>query len=39
MKKNYLKTTKINKCRLCGNKKLKKIYSFGNTFVSNFSAF
>ena len=37
MEKNkYLKTIKINKCRLCGNNKLKKIYSFGNLFVSNF---
>ena len=31
-----LKTIKIKKCRLCGNSKLKKIYSFGNLFVSNF---
>ena len=31
-----IKTIKIKKCRLCGNKKLKKIYSFGNLFVSNF---
>ena len=37
MKKNkYLKTIKIKKCRLCGNDRLKKIYSFGNLFVSNF---
>lgn len=31
-----LKTIKIKKCRLCDNSKLKKIYSFGNLFVSNF---
>ena len=30
------KTTQIKKCRLCKNKKLKKIYNFGNHFVSNF---
>lgn len=30
------KTYKIKKCRLCGNKKLKKIFSYGNFFVSNF---
>ncbi len=30
------KTTKIKKCRLCNNKKLEKIYNFGNHFVSNF---
>ena len=30
------KTIKISKCRLCLNKKLLKIYSFGNFFVSNF---
>ena len=30
------KTTRIKKCRLCKNKKLKKIYNFGNHFVSNF---
>ncbi len=30
------KTIKIKKCRLCGNKKLKQIYNFGNHFVSNF---
>ena len=30
------KTTKITKCRLCKNKKLKQIYNFGNHFVSNF---
>ena len=30
------KTIKISKCRLCLNKKLKKVYSFGNLFVSNF---
>ena len=31
-----IKTKKINKCRLCGNKDLKNIYSFGNFYVSNF---
>ena len=30
------KTLKISKCRLCKNKKLLKIYSFGKLFVSNF---
>jgi len=30
------KTTKISKCRLCFNKKLKKIHNFGNHYVSNF---
>ncbi len=30
------KTKKINKCRLCHNRKLKNIYSFGNFYVSNF---
>jgi hypothetical protein len=30
------KTLKTLKCRLCGNKNLLKIYSFGNLFVSNF---
>ena len=30
------KTTKIKKCRLCKNRKLKQIYNFGNHFVSNF---
>ena len=30
------KTVKIKKCRLCGNKQLKNIFSFGNFFVSNF---
>ena len=30
------RTKKITKCRLCSNKKLLKIYSFGNLFVSNF---
>jgi len=30
------KTVKISKCRLCLNKKLLKIYSFGNFFVSDF---
>ena len=30
------KTTKIKKCRLCNNKKLKNIYNFGTHYVSNF---
>ena len=30
------KTVKISKCRLCSNKNLLKIHSFGNLFVSNF---
>ena len=30
------KTKKINKCRLCFNKKLDKIHNFGNHYVSNF---
>ena len=30
------KTTKIKKCRLCKNDKLKQIYNFGNLYVSNF---
>ncbi len=30
------KTTKIKKCRLCFNRKLKKIHNFGNHYVSNF---
>ena len=30
------KTIKIKFCRLCKNTKLKKIYNFGNFFVSNF---
>ena len=30
------RTIKISKCRLCSHKKLLKIYSFGNLFVSNF---
>ena len=30
------RTTKISKCRLCSHKKLLKIYSFGNLYVSNF---
>ena len=30
------KTKKINKCRLCSNKKLDLIYDYGNFFVSNF---
>jgi NDP-4-keto-2,6-dideoxyhexose 3-C-methyltransferase len=36
---NLLKTTKINKCRLCNDKKLKKIYNFGDFYVSNFVNF
>jgi len=31
-----LKTKKIKHCLLCRNKKLKKIFSLGNLFVSNF---
>ena len=31
-----LKTNKIKYCLLCKNKKLKKIFSLGNFFVSNF---
>jgi len=31
-----LKTKKINHCLLCKNKKIKKIFSLGNLFVSNF---
>ena len=30
------KTIKIKKCRLCKSAKLKKIFSFGNFYVSNF---
>ena len=30
------RTVKISRCRLCSNKKLLKIHSFGNLFVSNF---
>ena len=30
------KTKKINKCRLCPNKKLDRIHNFGNHYVSNF---
>ena len=30
------RTKKINRCRLCKNKKLKQIYNFGNHYVSNF---
>ena len=30
------KTKKISRCRLCFNKNLLKIHSFGNLFVSNF---
>jgi len=36
---NSLKTIKIKKCRLCYNKKLHKIYNFGNFYVSNFVDF
>ena len=31
-----LRTIKINKCRLCENKKLTNVKNFGNFFVSNF---
>jgi NDP-4-keto-2,6-dideoxyhexose 3-C-methyltransferase len=31
-----LKNKKVKKCLLCGNSKLKKIYSLGNLFISNF---
>ena len=31
-----LKTKKINYCLLCKNKKISKIFSLGNLFVSNF---
>jgi len=31
-----LKNKRINKCLLCGNKNLKKIFSLGNLFISNF---
>ena len=34
MKNNLNK--KVKKCLLCKNKKLKKIFSLGNLFVSNF---
>ena len=30
------KTIKINACRLCKNKKMIKIFSYGNIYVSNF---
>ena len=30
------KTIKITKCRLCFNKKLKRIHNFGSQYVSNF---
>ena len=30
------RTIKISKCRLCSHKKLLKIHSFGNLYVSNF---
>ena len=33
---NIPKTKKINKCRLCSNKKLERIHNFGNHYVSNF---
>jgi hypothetical protein len=36
---NSLKTIKIKRCRLCNNKKLYKIYNFGNFYVSNFVDF
>jgi len=31
-----LKTKQIKKCRLCNNKDLKNVFSFGNFYVSNF---
>ena len=31
-----IKNKFVKKCLLCGNKKLKKIFSLGNLFVSNF---
>ena len=31
-----LRTIKINRCRLCKNKKLTEVKNFGNFFVSNF---
>ena len=34
MKKNL--TKRVKKCLLCKNGKLKKIFSLGNLFVSNF---
>ena len=37
MKKNKIpKTKKVKKCLLCNHKPLKKIFSLGNLFVSNF---
>ena len=30
------KTKKVNYCLLCKNKKIKKVFSLGNLFVSNF---
>jgi hypothetical protein len=30
------KSLKIKNCRLCNSDNLKKIYSFGNLFISNF---
>jgi len=36
MSKSAPKTNKISNCRLCLGRKLLKLYSFGNLFVSNF---
>ena len=36
LKMRIPKTIKISRCRLCFNKNLSKIYSFGNLFISNF---
>lgn len=36
---NSLKTIKIKKCRLCNHPRLKKIYNFGDFYVSNFVNF
>ena len=33
---NISKNKKVRKCLLCSNKKLKKVFSLGNLFVSNF---
>jgi len=33
---NISKNKKVRKCLLCSNRKLKKIFSLGNLFVSNF---
>ena len=30
------RTKKVKSCLLCKNKKLKKVFSLGNLFVSNF---